>query len=123
MNPGRVIALAILVYLIYSYAGIVRSGIEGIRTLAPRLRTLGEMREYKAGLEGYLSRFRDLPTDLYGWLNENYPSLRNPNPGQDPFGTPYIVERSGRVILRSAGGDRVFYTKDDLLVVLRTPED
>lgn len=121
MRLGPFLALLVLLYLLFAYGRFLRTGWENLVSTLPRMRAMGEMAGIQEGLRGYMERYGDLPPDLYAWLNENYQTASKPNPGVDPFGSPYLCEWRGGAVLRSLGPDKLPYTRDDLIVVI-SPE-
>ncbi|MGA1869364.1 MAG: hypothetical protein ACMUJM_12560 [bacterium] len=120
MKIGKIITLVILAFLLYQYHEIALENARMLIDLYPLMQTYMEMSSYASQIASYVTENGEAPEDLSVWLGRNFNIKGDKDPGEDFFGTPYMVtEEDGEHIFRSCGRDGECHTEDDLVVTLK----
>ena len=121
LGLGKILPLLII-------AGAAKEGVEKMQPLLDYSQSVAVQSEMNN-----LSRMilLDYTTDEYlpteeefpDWVRRSQQAKGNRDPANDSWGTPYRLEtkEGGIVIIRSAGADKKYNTKDDLKSQVRLP--
>lgn len=121
LGLGKILPLLII-------AGAAKEGVEKMQPLLDYSQSVAVQSEMNNLTRMILLDYTTdeyLPTDeeFPDWVRRSQQTKGNRDPANDSWGTPYRLERheGGIVIIRSAGKDKKYDTKDDLKSQVRLP--